>query len=103
MPGCRYGLKQSGAAPSALLAGQEAARRAEETRARLEAAARQREEEARAATAQKYVRREHRTGQLSGEAGCGQVWAAKVTQRRVSRAVAVSGTGGRAVCYGKRV
>lgn len=99
MPRCRYGLKQSSAAPSALLAGQEAGRRAEETRARLEAAARQREEEARAAAAQKYVRREHRTGQLSGEAGRGRVWALGVRKGVSLRLSCGCVRGGPAVCY----
>ncbi|GIL49343.1 hypothetical protein Vafri_5718 [Volvox africanus] len=64
--GDRYGLKHSSAAPEVLLQADNS-NRAAETRAKLEEARRIREEEERAKAAQRYVRKDYKTGQMTEE------------------------------------
>ncbi|GIL73740.1 hypothetical protein Vretifemale_3865 [Volvox reticuliferus] len=64
--GDRYGLKHSSAAPEVLLQADNS-NRAAETRAKLEEARRTREEEERAKAAQRYVRKDYKTGQITEE------------------------------------
>lgn len=61
-----YGLKHSGAVPDALR-GADLSARAAETRARLEEARLAKEAEERDKAAQKYTRREYKTGKMSEE------------------------------------
>lgn len=65
LPVCRYGLAHASAAPQAVQ-GYDASARAAETRQRLEEAARRKEAEERDKAAQRYQRKQHRPGQISG-------------------------------------
>lgn len=67
--GGRYGLKHSGAVPDALR-GMDLSARAADTRARLEEARLAKEAEERDKAAQKYTRKEYKTGKMTGASCC---------------------------------